>query len=103
MLVGCFRGYSGCNVPDYTDYIAVSGAGADRVGEWGLAGLRGDGGEGRAVGWSGPEPPVCRVGTGRLDKGDDPHGPVAAGTHQRVHLVDLLRPRGHPCPRSGSG
>jgi hypothetical protein len=33
-------------------------------------------------------PPVCRVGTGRLNDGKDLHRP-AAGSEERIHLVDL--------------
>ena len=61
---------------------------------------------GRAVGWGGPEPEMREEllnDLGLLDKGDDPHGSVAAGTHQRVHLVESLRPRDHLCSRSGGG
>jgi hypothetical protein len=33
--------------------------------------------------------PVCRVGTGRLNHGNDFHGSAAMGTEQRIDLVDL--------------
>jgi len=61
-------------------------------------------------------PPVCRVGTGRLDRGQDPHRCHLARTDQWIYLVDLAdqarlgqhdvqrrsvlsrrRPRGNPC------
>jgi hypothetical protein len=33
--------------------------------------------------------PVCRVGTGRFEDGDDPHPPAAPRTHEGTYLIDL--------------
>jgi len=40
---------------------------------------------------------------GLLDEGDDPHGSATAGTHEGVHLVDLLDQTSPGALRCGGG
>ena len=50
--------------------------------------------------------PVCRVGTGRLDEGEDAHWAATLGAQQGIRLIDLfdeVRPAllERPCERGG--